>query len=62
MLMKKWIHTISSESRGFLIGKVYWFHIGRGLNNMIFRGIFQYVVKLRVSFSMPQKGDMSEVH
>jgi len=40
MLMKKWIHTISNESRGILIEKVYWFYIGRGLNNMIFKGIF----------------------
>lgn len=43
---------ISSESRGFLIWKVYWVYIGRGLNNMIFRGIFQYVLKLRVLFNI----------
>ena len=53
MLMKKWIPTISSESRVFQIGKVYWVHIGRRLNNVIFKGIFQYVVKLRVLFSIP---------
>ena len=38
----------------FLIGKVYWVCIGRGLNNVIFSVIFQYVVKLRILFSMPQ--------
>lgn len=47
MLNNKWIPTISSESRGFLIWKVYWVRIGRGLNNVILRGIFLYVVKLR---------------
>ena len=38
----------------FLIGKVYWVCIGRGLNNVSFRDIFQYVVNLKVLFSMPQ--------
>ena len=37
-----------------LIGKVYWVCIGRGLDNVIFRGIFHYVVKLRVFFGMPR--------
>ena len=37
----------------FLIGKVYWVCIGRGLINLVFRGIFQDVVKLGVLFSMP---------
>jgi len=60
MLMKKWIPIIFSESRGFLIVKVYWDCIGRGLNNVIFRGIFQYVVKLRILFNMPL--DKLEVH
>ena len=55
MLLKKWIPTICSESRVFFnIGKVYWVRIGRELNNVIFRGIFQYIVKLRVFLSMPQ--------
>jgi len=31
---------------------VYWVRIGRGLNKVIFRGIFQYIVKLREFFSM----------
>lgn len=31
-------------------------HIGRGLNNLIFVGIFQYVVKLKVI------GSLSEAH
>ena len=54
MLMKKWILAISSGSRVFLIGKVYWICIGRGLNNVILKDVFQYVVKLRVLFNMPQ--------
>jgi len=53
MLMKKWISIIHSESIVFSIGNVYWVHIGRGLINVIFRGIFQYVVKLGVLFSIP---------
>jgi len=42
MLMKKWIPTISSGIKGFLIGKVYRVHIGRGLNNMIL-GVFSNI-------------------
>jgi len=45
MLMKKRIPTISSEVGVFKIGNMYTVCIGRGLNNVIFRGIFQYVVQ-----------------
>ena len=38
----------------FLIRKVYWVLIGRGLNNVIFRVIFQYEVKLRVFLNIPR--------
>jgi len=59
MLMNKWIPTIYSEIRGFLNWKgvlgSYW----RGLNDVISRGIFQYVLKLIVLFSMPI-GSLSE--
>lgn len=54
MLMKKWIPIISSDSRVFLNWEVVWVRIARGLSNVIFRGIFQYVVKLGVLFSMPR--------
>ncbi len=53
MLTKKWIATISSGSRDFVNWEDLLGHIGRGLNNVIFRVIFQYVVKLRVLFNMP---------
>ena len=36
----------------FKIGKVYCAHIGRALDNVIFRDIFQYVVKITELFSM----------
>ena len=37
--MKKWIHAIYRENRGFLKSAR---HIGRGLKKTIFGGIFQY--------------------
>ena len=48
--MKKLIHTISSENRGFLKLEGY---IGRGVKKTILEGIFQYLVKLGVLFHMP---------
>ena len=61
MQMKKWIHAIHSENRGFLkLGR----HIGRGLRKMILRGIFQYFLKIGVLFHMPQTNerDMAWFH
>ena len=49
--MKKWIHAIYRENRGFLKSAR---HIGRGLKKMIFGGIFQYFLKIGVLFHMPR--------
>ena len=49
--MKKLIHAIYSENRGFLkLGR----HIGRGFKKMILGGIFQYFLKIGVLFHMPR--------
>lgn len=53
MSMKKWLPTISSESKGFLNWEGVLVRICRGLSNVIFRGNSQYVFKLGVLFSMP---------
>ena len=49
--MKKWIHAIYRENRGFLKSAR---HIGRGLKKMILGGIFQYFLKIGVLFHMPR--------
>jgi len=54
MLMKNGYLQYLVKVGVFKIGKLYWVYIGRGLNNVIFRGIFQYVAKLRVLFNMPR--------
>ena len=49
--MKKWIHAIYSDNRGFLkFGR----HIGRGLKKTILRGIFQYFLKIGALFHLPR--------
>jgi len=54
MLMEKWIPTMLVRVWVFYIRKVHLVCSSRGLNNVIFIGIFQYVIKLRVLLSMPQ--------
>ena len=49
--MKKWIHAIYRENRGFLKSVR---HIGRGFKKMILGGIFQYFLKIGILFHMPR--------
>jgi len=49
--MKKYMNKICSENSFFFkFGKAYW----EGVKKMILAGIFQYLLKLGVSFHTPQ--------